>query len=245
MSNSSLPNILVPTMFLLCIGLASCSDTVTDYQVSKAQVEIIVERCLQERLPYSLGAFWKPVSPIDVEILGTIPHYKRALSELLLEHIEPACRESYFVHICNIMAATGDEYFIDVLERAIGRARSIRAQGAAEYAIRVIKGEAKYWRGWCGMTRWQLLDAEGRPNIMVRYGDLDEEGRKLFRDKFPRADEIWIYYDEDDSSDSAHCLYGLRRTMAVYSIQFDNEFSKALISHLRKNKPKRSPQQSK
>jgi len=212
------------------------------------QVRIVVERSRDARMrnygTFSRGGYDRSVPKEWVVLLKKIPNYQELLSKLLLECCggkgeHEADDIIYFFHICDLMAATGNKYFIDVLKEASGRTMYIRTAGAAARAIKILEGKARYPK--CGLEalKWQVIETEGQPNFILKYKDLDEEGRRLYKGRFSTpciAEEVWIYYDEDNFCDDTCYIYAWdKRGRICKIIEGASKFSKALIGHLKKN----------
>jgi hypothetical protein len=80
------------------------------------QVKTLVERSKAERAFYHLGSFDNPVSETYVKMIKQIPNYRQSLFDELLDAYI-ADNEPLLVHICDIIAGTGDRYFIGALKR--------------------------------------------------------------------------------------------------------------------------------
>jgi len=187
------------------------------YSKSLAQVKAVVKEAEASRGGYSIGHFENPVSSSVIDRLKRIPLYRQALTEILLDistrYSNPDGPDDYdepgFVHICDIIAATGDEYFIDVLKRV--PSVPLRQRMAVIRAIKILEGVIEEPKCRIGTSKEEVLRAEGEPQHIIKYSALDEEGKKLYRRRLsvPGVAELWIYRDY---------IYGLDEEGKVYRI---------------------------
>jgi hypothetical protein len=139
---------IVVVAMLLILSQGCCQLGSKDYDIARAKVEILVKRGMWDRDGYIKGGWFKPISETDVTLLVTIPHYRKALSELLMEYCGSGGIDddytgdlSAFVHVCELMAATGDKFFVDVLKK-VGSQPGCMAQVSAAYrAIQALQGK--------------------------------------------------------------------------------------------------------
>ena len=118
-----------------------------DYQVSLARVRKLVIKGVSERGLFIRENFEEPVSRSHIAELKKIPCYRKALSELLLEYCGGKDESQWgnpsrFFHICDLIEALGDKYFIDTLKSVIEKTCFIREEFRAKHLIKVLEGTA-------------------------------------------------------------------------------------------------------
>jgi len=245
--------VMLIASFLLCLGgckgVSEVKRTTEEgYEQAYAHIMRLLTQELHRRLSegFSHSDFSEPLSISFVNDIKELRFYRQVLSERLLrlcgiieaddENSDFALVE--FVHICDLMAATKDPFFIDILRAARHLTHYSNTMNAT------LRAEETLEKGWdvvpkCGFSasKERVLEVEGRPKYIIRYENLDEEGQRFYRERFRRSIvEMWIYYNKSRVSDEGfYYMYGWDSDGKISLIMERGDTPiKRLIKHLKK-----------